>query len=166
MKNKNSEFEYKPFDTWIWKTFERKPLPDLNTWIIENMVEEDYEKKFFIGTDSQVYGKLTQYATAIVCLEDGRGGKAAIHTAKYKTFETLRPRMLQEARMSLEAAWVVDKIIPREIRLKIDLDLNDDPFFESGKYREELVGYVVAQGYECSHKPNSFASSSVADKRC
>ena len=33
-------------------------------------------------------------------------------------------------------------------------------------YKDELVGYITAQGFDCEHKPNAWAASWAADNRC
>tara|TARA_R110000824_G_scaffold8450_3_gene38486 strand:+ start:14092 stop:14592 length:501 start_codon:yes stop_codon:yes gene_type:complete len=161
-----SKYDYPPFDEWVWKSFDRKRKIELDEWIANN-----YLKEFFVGTDSQVYGNKTTFTTCLIAYEMGRGGTIVLHSDKTESFKDLRPRLLQEAMRSVQAAWYLDERIPAKSNIAIHLDVNEsDPElnlrFKSGKYKEELVGLVIAQGFDCSYKPDSWASSTVADRRC
>lgn len=78
----------------------------------------------------------------------------------------LRQRLLSEASRSLQVAWYLNDIISGDQIITIHLDVNSSLKWDSARYKDELVGYVTAQGFNCEHKPNSFAASWAADKKC
>ena len=65
----------------------------------------DYHLKVCIGTDSQVKGAETEFATVIVFLREGHGGFMFIHNEKTKTRYSIKERMLVEVAKSIEIAY-------------------------------------------------------------
>ena len=151
------------FSEWNWKTYS-----DQKIYSIEDFVEENKNASFYIGTDSQNHRKRNAcvFTSALIAYEMGKGGKILTHSDKLPVIDNLRERLLMEAMRSLEVAWFLHPKIPSEAVVSIHLDVNDNLKFKSGKYKDELVGLIMAQGFEVTHKPNSWAASSVADSRC
>ena len=119
----------------------------------------------YIGTDSQVIkGKVS--VVTCVCLYKFGAKKNEIFYIKnrvpVKRLPTLRARMLHEAYKSLEAAIDVDPFI--DGKLTVHLDIGTDPKRSpTARFKKELQVLVRSQGFGCEVKPNSWASSSVAD---
>jgi predicted RNase H-related nuclease YkuK (DUF458 family) len=130
--------EYEPFENWKWKTYTGKKY-DIDEFIKEN--------------NSIAY-------------EKGRGGKVLTHTDTKPFMSHLRQRLLIEAMRSLECAWYLSSKLPEDNVLTIHLDVNENLRYKSSKYKDELVGMVMGQGFNAVWKPNSWASSSVADSKC
>ena len=61
--------------------------------------------KVCIGTDSQVKGKDTEFATVIVFLREGHGGFMFIHNDKTTIQYSIKERMLVEVAKSIEIAY-------------------------------------------------------------
>jgi hypothetical protein len=76
-------------------------------------------------------------------------------------FPSLRDRLIHEAWMSLEVAQKISKMISQNIT--IHLDVNQNPKFKSGLYKNEICGFVKGFGYDYKLKPDSWCASSVAD---
>ena len=152
--------KYPPFEEWTWKPYYENRIVDPNDFIKDNV---DWD--FYIGTDSKTYNKTTVYTTVIVCYKKGLGGKSIYHTDKTQAPLSLRHQLLLEAMRSLEAAFYVNKRIPSESIISLHLDVSSNLRWKSGRYMEELVGMVVAQGFNVACKPDSWASSSVADRK-
>lgn len=163
MKVKENKYGYKPFEEWMWRSYDGK-----NKVNIDDFLDAHKEDMFFIGTDSQNHSKRHQcvFTTCLIGYKMHRGGSIIIHRDKVPFMEALRQRLLMEAMRSLETAWYVDKKVPEKSFLGIHLDVNASLRYESGKYKDELVGLIVAQGFECKIKPDSFAASKCADKKC
>ena len=71
--------------------------------------------------------------------------------------------MLDEAYRSVEVAIELDKVISGQ--LTVHLDIGDDLIKnKTSKFNRELQMLVKGQGFECAIKPDSWASTSVADK--
>ena len=71
-----------------WRKFNGEPIEIPILEAVENAIKREIEKgyrlKVCIGTDSQVKGKETEFATVIVFLREGHGGFMFIHNEKTK----------------------------------------------------------------------------------
>src|SRR5689334_6514435 len=63
------------------------------------------ELKVCIGTDSQVKGKETEFATVIVFVRKGKGGFMYIHNETTRQRMSIKERMLLEVAKSIEVAY-------------------------------------------------------------
>ena len=120
----------------------------------------------FVGTDSQ-HCKLHVSIVTSICFHKKNGGGSRIFYIKEKKpnslYPTLRSRMLDEAYRSVEVAIELDKILLGQ--LTVHLDIGDDVIKnKTSKFNKELQMLVKGQGFDCAIKPDSWASTSVADK--
>src|SRR6201992_4499796 len=73
---------------------------------VENAIRREtssgYHLKVCIGTDSQVKGKETEFATVIVFLREGHGGFMFIHNEKTLHKYSIKERMLVEVAKSIK----------------------------------------------------------------
>jgi len=171
---------YPSFSEWTWKSFSN---PN-KTIDVEKFLEVNYERGriFHVGTDSQVYGEKTHFVTALIAHIQTGGGEIAIHKYKDKMpYPALRQRLLMEAMRTLEVAWYLDSILPEDGKIRLHVDVNNELKFKSGRYKEELVGMIMGQGYlsykDISSKkideyprvvfwkPDSWAATTVADRQ-
>jgi len=160
---KDNKYGYRPFNEWGWRSYDgRKKI------IVEDFIKEHKGDMFFIGTDSQNYSKKRTcvFTTALIAYKFHRGGSIIIHRDKVFYMEALRQRLLMEAMRSLETAWFVDGQIADKSFIGVHLDVNANLKFKSAKYKDELVGLIVAQGFSCAIKPDAFGASFAADKKC
>jgi predicted RNase H-related nuclease YkuK (DUF458 family) len=92
-----------------WRKFngDTIDLPIINA--VENAIKREtaagFKLKVCIGTDSQVKGKETEFATVIVFLREGHGGFMFIHNDKTRHQFTIKERMLMEVAKSIEIAY-------------------------------------------------------------
>ncbi len=120
-----------------------------------------------IGTDSQVRGADTVFATVIVFLRDGKGGFMFISTETDQQQRSIRERMITEVARSVTLAYELSDVWNEfDIDLEIHADINTDATFKSNVALKEAMGYIKGMGYTFKAKPNAFASSSCADKVC
>ena len=119
----------------------------------------------FIGTDSQAIKTKLSIVTC-VCLYKNSTGSQIFYVKKRlpaKNYPTLRSRMLFEAYKSLEAALEVDPYAAG--RLTVHLDIGSDfKKCKTAQFQKEFQLLVRSQGFGCEVKPNSWASSAVADR--
>ncbi len=121
--------------------------------------------KVCIGTDSQVKGKLTEYATVIVFLREQRGGFMFIHNDKTLQKMSIKERMLAEVAKSIEIAYqLCDLLDQYNVDLEVHADINTNPQFKSNSALAEAMGYILSMGFAFKAKPEAFASSSCANK--
>jgi uncharacterized protein len=160
-KIKKDQWSYPPFLEWVWKSYDNTKIVNIDNFVIQHS-----NAQFFIGTDSQTEKGRCTLTTALIAYHWGKGGSIIIHTQKVPKFNSLRQKLIAEAMRSLETAWYVDPRIPEESKIVIHVDVNKNIQWASGQYRDELVGMVMAQGFDLSIKPDAWGSSKVADKRC
>jgi predicted RNase H-related nuclease YkuK (DUF458 family) len=127
--------------------------------------EKGFHLKVCIGTDSQVKGPVTDFATVIVLLREHHGGFMYIHQEKTLQKMSIKERMLVEVQKSIETAYsVCDLLDLYDVDLEVHADINTNPMFKSNKALNEAMGYILSMGFIFKAKPEAFASSTCADK--
>ena len=127
--------------------------------------EMGHEMKVCIGTDSQVKGKSTEFATVIVFIRKGKGGFMYIHNETTRQKMSIKQRMLMEVNKSIEVAYELCNIFSRYgVDMEVHADINTNPAFKSNDALKEAMGYIVGMGFAFRAKPEAFASSSCANK--
>lgn len=118
-----------------------------------------------VGTDSQVTGSVTEYATVIVFVRERAGGFMFISKEKTKQKMALKERMINEVSKSVAIAYEISPILQKySIHLEVHADINQSPNHKSNQALQEAMGYIKGMGYEFKAKPDAFASSYCADK--
>lgn len=153
----------------IWRTFSGKQInTPIKRAVEEAIIRETragYKLKVCIGTDSQVYGKETEFATVIVFLREKHGGFMFIHNDKTTTRYSIKERMLVEVAMSIEIAYqLCDLFTKYDVDMEVHADINTNPQFKSNEALREATGYILGMGFAFKAKPEAFASSSCANK--
>jgi hypothetical protein len=121
--------------------------------------------KVCIGTDSQVKGADTEFATVIVFLREGHGGFMFIHNERTKDVYSIKERMLVEVAKSIEIAYeLCDLFTEYDVDMEVHADINTNPQFKSNLALREAMGYILGMGFAFKAKPEAFASSSCANK--
>jgi predicted RNase H-related nuclease YkuK (DUF458 family) len=121
--------------------------------------------KVCIGTDSQVKGAETEFATVIVFLRERCGGFMFIHNEKTTQRFSIKERMLVEVAKSIEIAYeLCDLFTQYDVDMEVHADINTNPSFKSNDALREAMGYIMGMGFAFKAKPEAFASSSCANK--
>ncbi|RYZ23196.1 MAG: hypothetical protein EOO16_06005 [Chitinophagaceae bacterium] len=132
---------------------------------IRRETENGNKLKVCIGTDSQVKGKDTEFATVIVFLREGHGGFMFIHNDKTEQSYTIKERMLVEVAKSIEIAYELCNLFTQyNVDMEVHADINTNPSFKSNDALREAMGYILGMGFAFKAKPEAFASSCCADK--
>lgn len=152
-----------------WRRFNGEtiqlPIKDAVRTAIERESELGYRLKVCIGTDSQVKGSDTEFATVIVFLRDGHGGFMFIHNEKTKQKFSIKERMLVEVGKSIEIAYELCELFTlHNVDMEVHADINTNPGFKSNEALREATGYILGMGFAFKAKPEAFASSSCANK--
>jgi len=143
------------------------PIKEAVRTTIQKELELGHELKICIGTDSQVRGVDTVFATVIVFLREGKGGFMFISSKTEQQKMSIRERMISEVGRSVTLAYELSEVWDEfDIDLEIHADINTDATFKSNVALKEAMGYIKGMGYIFKAKPNAFASSSCADKVC
>jgi predicted RNase H-related nuclease YkuK (DUF458 family) len=141
------------------------PIADEVTNILMREREAGHEMKVCIGTDSQVKGKETEFATVIVFIRKGKGGFMYIHNEITKQRMSIKQRMLMEVGKSIEVAYALCNIFSRySVDMEVHADINTNPNFKSNDALKDAMGYIVGMGFAFKAKPEAFASSNCANK--
>ena len=121
--------------------------------------------KLCIGSDSQVKGKVTEFASVIVFLREKKGGFMFIHNEKSTQQMSIKERMILEVSLSVDIAYALcDLLDKHKVGLEVHADINTDPSFKSNTALRDAMGYILGMGFVFKAKPDAFASSSCADK--
>lgn len=153
----------------IWRTFSGEKI----TVPVKKAVEEaiiretkaGHKLKVCIGTDSQVYGNDTEFATVIVFLREKRGGFMFINNDTSTKKYTIKERMLVEVAKSIEIAYELCNLFTEyDVDMEVHADINTNPQFKSNVALNEATGYILGMGFAFKAKPEAFASSSCANK--
>jgi uncharacterized protein len=127
--------------------------------------EMGHELKVCIGTDSQVKGKETEFATVIVFIRKGKGGFMYIHNETTRQKMSIKQRMLTEVSKSIEIAYALCRLFTiYNVDMEVHADINTNPNFKSNDALKEAMGYIMGMGFVFKAKPYAFASSSCANK--
>lgn len=152
-----------------WRKFngERITLPIKDA--VEEAIKREHAKgvrlKVCIGTDSQVKGEETEFATVIVFLREHNGGFMYIQNDKTTHQYHIKERMLVEVARSIEIAYeLCDLFIEYGVEMEVHADINTNPQFKSNDALKEAMGYILGMGFAFKAKPEAFASSCCADK--
>jgi predicted RNase H-related nuclease YkuK (DUF458 family) len=153
----------------LWRKFNGEKLDGPIYLAVENAIKREtaagYKLKVCIGTDSQVKGKETEYATVIVFLREGHGGFMFIHNERSTQHITIKERMLLEVAKSIEIAYELCNLFTLyNIDMEVHADINTNPNFKSNDALREAMGYILGMGFAFKAKPEAFASSSCANK--
>ena len=84
------------------------PIKEAVAEAIERETAAGFKLKVCIGTDSQVKGKETEFATVIVFLREGHGGFMFLHNDKTLHKYSIKERMLVEVAKSIEIAYELE----------------------------------------------------------
>ena len=152
-----------------WRKFNGEhielPIYDAVEKVIRRETEAGYRLKVCIGTDSQVKGKETEFATVIVFLREGHGGFMFIHNDKTVHPYSIKERMLVEVAKSIEIAYELCTLFTKyNVDMEVHADINTNPNFKSNDALKEAMGYILGMGFAFKAKPEAFASSSCANK--
>lgn len=152
-----------------WRTFSGQSIHlPIKKAVEEAIIRETgagFHLKVCIGTDSQVRGEDTEFATVIVFLREKHGGFMFIHNEKTKQPFTIKERMLVEVAKSIEIAYeLCDLFNEYDVDMEVHADINTNPQFKSNEALREAMGYILGMGFAFKAKPEAFASSCCADK--
>lgn len=152
-----------------WKKFNGEIIQTPILEEVEKVIEREYllgnKLKVCIGTDSQVKGITTDFATVIVFIREQKGGFMFIHQERTTQKMSIKERMLSEVQKSIETAYALcDLLDLYEVDLEVHADINTNPMFKSNQALHEAMGYILSMGFVFKAKPEAFASSACANK--
>ena len=134
---------------------------------IIKVINDHKEHTVHVGTDSHNSKMLSRrfvFSTTICLYLQGKGGFYFFYrnTSKIK-YKSLADRLTEEVHRSISIANNIRNIIDNR-KITIHADVNKDIKFKSGKYSPMFKSWVESLGYEYVQKPDSWASTGVADR--
>lgn len=153
----------------LWRKFNGDritlPIKEAVELAIKRESSNGIKLKVCIGTDSQVKGSETEFATVIVFLREGNGGFMFIHNEKTTHKYSIKERMLVEVAKSIEIAYELCNLFTEyHVDMEVHADINTNPNFKSNEALREAMGYILGMGFAFKAKPEAFASSNCANK--
>lgn len=153
----------------IWKKFSGEIIKSPILLEVEQIIEKESnlgnKLKVCIGTDSQVKGAVTDFATVIVFIREKKGGFMFINQERTSQKMSIKERMLFEVQKSIETAYSLCNLLDLyDVELEVHADINTNPQFKSNAALHEAMGYILSMGFVFKAKPEAFASSACADK--
>ena len=152
-----------------WRKFNGEILQLSILEEVGNVIDREYQAgnklKVCIGTDSQVKGLVTDFATVIVFLREKKGAFMFIHQERTRERMSIKRRMLAEVERSISIAYSLCGLLDSyNIGLEVHADINTDPKFKSNQALHDAMGYILGMGFVFKAKPEAFASSACANK--
>jgi len=153
----------------MWRNFNGQSIQEPIKFSVEKIIIREHELgnklKVCIGTDSQVKGSYTEFATVIVFLREGKGGFMLIHNEQSTVNYSIKERMIMEVSKSIEIAYELCELFTiYDVDMEVHADINTNPQFKSNVALSEATGYILGMGFAFKTKPEAFASSSCANK--
>lgn len=159
------------FKSNTYGEIELEEIPSKILDYMQKMKHYDIPLQIVVGTDSQNFDK-TKVVSVIAVTCEGHGGIFFYEIERIKRINDVRMKLTEETTRSLNIMTKLVEILEKkeyaELRENSTLAIHVDAgWSDKGKTKElipMLVGWIKACGYDCKVKPESFASSSIADK--
>ena len=135
-----------------WRHFDGTPINSKIHDAVEASIlkekSQGHKLKVCIGTDSQVYSDVVEFATVIVFLREGKGGFMFISNDKKQNNMTIKERLLLEVAKSIEIAYSICDLLDKHgVDLEVHADINTNPQFKSNPALSEAMGYILGMGF-------------------
>ena len=117
-----------------------------------------------VGCDSHFVKDKCVFAIVVAMYEYGKGGTYFFARLKVsrRLFMNMKLRLLKEVELAITLADLLSVFLERE-NLNVHLDINPDKRFKSSQVFTPATSWVKSLGYQCIVKPDSWASSWLAD---
>ncbi len=153
----------------MWRKFNGEILSENILDEVEKAIIREtrsgHKLKVCIGSDSQVYGKHTEFATVIAFIRQSAGGFMFIWQENSTQKMSIKERMLSEVAKSIDIAYRLCPLLDKyKVELEVHADINTNPQFKSNSALSEAMGYILSMGFVFKAKPEAFASSYCANK--
>ena len=119
----------------------------------------------YVGTDSMIRGENCIFVT-VVAFHSNKDKIAKYYYKKFKItnkeYMNLKNKINEEVNLSVQAAQKINELSPKTpIELHVDIGRNKEN--KTRIMMSSVSGWVTGMGYDLKVKPDSWASSSIAD---
>ena len=123
--------------------------------------------KVFIGTDSQIKSDVVIFASALCLYGEVEEKKYATYfftksRLDRKKYSDLQHRIMQEVQRSIDLSMSLMEKYP-EADIEVHVDVGKTKKSATRKYVDMINGWLKGFGLVCKMKPDSWASSAIAD---
>ncbi|MBO4844835.1 MAG: hypothetical protein J5525_00795 [Lachnospiraceae bacterium] len=128
--------------------------------------------QIIVGTDSQNHSN-TKIVTVIAIVCEGHSGIYFYEISHVSKINDIRQKLFKETTLSLKTADTVLEIIENDpiygelydnSTFTIHVDAGKTDRSKTSELIPSIVGWIKSVGYECEVKPDSFVSSTIADR--
>ena len=119
-----------------------------------------------VGCDSHFVGNICKFAIVVAMYERGKGGTYFFARAKRarSLFTNMKIRLLKEVELAIMLAELLSSLDTTDRnKISVHLDINPNKKFKSNVVFTSATSWVKSLGYQCVVKPDSWASSWLAD---
>ncbi len=147
-------------------------IPEKLLAFYEKCREYDTPVQVIVGTDSQNHSD-TKIVTVVAIVCEGHGGIYFYEIGYLDKIADVRQKLFKETELSLKAADRILEIVENDnayadiytgATFTIHVDAGASPKGKTAELIPAIVGWIHAQGYEAAVKPDSFVSSTIADR--
>ena len=151
-------------DTKLWMDADGKECPD--EFVTKQLAEYTRKGgKIFVGSDSMFCAGQCSFA-AVIALHDRNQKVAKYYYKKLKrksnVYSDLKTKIFEEVNLSIQVAKHVRNICPNA-NIELHVDIGNKQVNLTKKFYNLVKGWVTGTGFKFKIKPESWASSSVAD---
>jgi len=145
--------------------------------MIKNFIEQNPNQNYrlAVGTDSQVRGNCTCFATGIHIHRIGQGAWCCVHKrVENRRYTNLREKISRETVITYEILSLLNDLLIdtlcacagnyKNFDCKIEAHIDIGTRGETRKLIREMVGYFEGMGVDAKIKPESFVASSYANR--
>jgi predicted RNase H-related nuclease YkuK (DUF458 family) len=116
-----------------------------------DQVEKWPNLRVYVGTDSQDYGGITRYVTAVVYRYGKRGAHYIYFKEEVPRVRDMYTRLYDEAVRTITAAQIIDSEIPISFA-GLEFDYNQIPKWASNKLVSSIGGWAKGLNYRAVFK--------------
>lgn len=138
-------------------------------------VNPDCKYRLAVGTDSQVKGRYTCFATGIHIHRVGQGAWCCVSKIiENRRYRSLKEKIMKETSMTYEIAYMLNEQLMDSLcdfsikyknfdcRLEAHIDIGTKG--ETRKLIREMASYFQGTGIDAKIKPDSYVASSYANR--
>lgn len=146
-----------------FRTVKNKPVNPVN--YTANIISANPYVELHIGTDSQRYNGKVTYVTAIAYRYPAKGVHYIYSKQIVPPIKDNWTRLFKETEYSIEVAELIANHMPG-VRLELDMDYNEDEYYESSRLVSAARGWASSLGYKVNIKPHKQIATRAADYHC
>jgi predicted RNase H-related nuclease YkuK (DUF458 family) len=177
-----------------WKKYSGEKISNINDYVLNYVKNIDKNAKIIVGCDSDNHARKTNYAITVVFYNEHlRNGAHAVYaTYRVPKIRDIVTKLWNEAVFVHSVAESLDEslrnahyyykfdknyydgsVVERLVEIHVDLNATKSTRNgarmtnnKSNKIYNDVMGWLCGERYKVMGKPNSWGSSSAADKLC